>query len=311
MTFAFRHIFRSSKPFNLLKRPYRLLPGACLGLGLGFYAFHHYKKKIVFLDSPTQGVPDPKSVLVSNEQGKLFVQPQTKCPPFPSTISLSDCQSSSTCYELLGVGVRTVSFLSFHVYAVGIYIAKNDIQLAHSILNFSTKDFSSGSLKDALFDPDLGTKVISHLLDHGVRFDIRIVPVRNTDFSHLRDGFVRGVLNHSHYKELINHPAISMSDPAHVKLIDEMGQGVNQLKIAFSRKMSVPKYNIIHLVHDSNASLKISYFAAQAEDPAKETILGTVEDPNVSKILILHYLTGKNPASESARSNAINGLTSL
>lgn len=74
-----------------------------------------------------------------------------------------------------------------------------------------------------------------------------------------------------------------MSDPAHVKLIDEMGQGVNQLKIAFSRKMSVPKYNIIHLVHDSNASLKISYFAAQAEDPAKETILGTVEDPNVSK----------------------------
>lgn len=279
----------------------------------GLYTVYQTAKQPIALDANTMKGPiDPAAaVAVADEKGIFSVQPPTKCPPFPSAITLLGDDSTPVPYELLGVGVRTVSFLSFHVYALGIYIAEPDKKLAHSILNFAAKQHPSGDLKQALLDPVVGVKLVSHLLDHGVRLDLRIVPVRNTDFGHLRDGFVRGVLNHPFYKELVNHPAIPKTDPAHIAVVDEMGQGVNQLKVAFSRKMSVPKFNILHLTHNPNGSLGISYYKSQTEVGAEKIDLGVVNDSNVSKIVVLHYLTGKTPASESGRISAVDGLSAL
>ena len=36
-------------------------------------------------------------------------------------------------------------------------------------------------------------ELISNLLDQGITFAIRIVPVRSTDYNHLRDGFTRAI----------------------------------------------------------------------------------------------------------------------
>lgn len=269
----------------------------------------------VSLDSTNdKGTINPSSIVsFEDAKGNLFVKPPTNSPPFPKKVILPGNDSKEIEYDLLGVGVRTVSFLSFHVYAVGIYIASKDKDLAHSILNISTSQLGFDDLEHALLDPIEGAKIVSHLLDHGICVDIRIVPVRNTDFSHLRDGFVRGVLAHPYYKKLTMYPAIPKNDPAHIKLIEELGEGVNDLKVAFSRKMSVPKHNILHLTHTSHGTMSIYYYNGKSElDPMTNKIdLGVVRSPNISKILMLHYLSGKTPASESARVNAVQGLINL
>lgn len=250
-----------------------------------------------------------KTVNVADENGDLFVKPPTDSPPFPKSLSLPNGLN----YELFGIGVRTVSFLSFHVYAVGIYIASEDKSLAHNILKSAEANANPGDLKSSLLDPTIGTNIISHLLDHGVRLDLRIVPVRNTDFGHLRDGFVRGVIGHPYYKKLTEGSATSGSDPEHAKLLETLGQGVNELKVSFSRKMSVPKHNILHLHRESDGSMPIIYYKGVTENsPEIETIsLGTVHSPNVSKIMFLHYLSGKNPASGTARESAVEGLINI
>ncbi|KIJ68676.1 hypothetical protein HYDPIDRAFT_53356, partial [Hydnomerulius pinastri MD-312] len=76
-------------------------------------------------------------------------------------------------YSLVGVGVRTVSFLGIQVYSVGFYA-----DLANPKLNIPV------------------TATAEEKIDHIVRNTscvIRIVPTRNTSYSHLRDGFMRAL----------------------------------------------------------------------------------------------------------------------
>ena len=50
------------------------------------------------------------------------------------------------------------------------------------------------NLKGKLYDSDEGTRIWSSVLkESGVRTLLRIVPTRNTDFHHLRDGWVRSI----------------------------------------------------------------------------------------------------------------------
>ncbi|KAH7927360.1 hypothetical protein BV22DRAFT_1111102 [Leucogyrophana mollusca] len=77
-------------------------------------------------------------------------------------------------FSLVGVGVRTVSFLGIKVYSVGFYA-----DLANPKLNIPV------------------TATPDEKIDYIVRNTacvLRIVPTRNTSYSHLRDGFMRALM---------------------------------------------------------------------------------------------------------------------
>lgn len=291
-----------------------------LGLGLtigsalaaGAYISNAQASEKIQLDAAgKKGAVDPNAVVKTTDaNGIEQVQPPTNSPPFPAELKLNLQEKGlAQDYDLLGVGVRTVSFLNFHVYALGIYIARDDKQLAHDVLAGAVElDEKTHDLKTALLDPEQSTHIISHLLDHGVRLDIRIVPVRNTDFGHWRDAFVRQILAHPVFKQLN-----SMKDEAGLEVAAKLGEGINDLKVAFSRKITVPKHNVLHMIRTDEGALRLIYYAAKEESAENVEImdLGTVANPNISKILLLQYLAGKNVSSESTRQNVVDSLAQL
>ncbi|KAG5356074.1 Altered inheritance of mitochondria protein 18 [Yarrowia sp. B02] len=224
------------------------------------------------------------------------VQPPTSTPPFPSTLS-----ADGKTWSLLGCGVRRVSFLGFDVYAIGLYMPENqkrDVrELLQSTAGFQQANGDVDEFKKSLLDPVHGAAKIRWLLDQGVDIRIRIVPVRNTDFGHLRDGFVRTILAHPEAKEQTK----------------EFADGLAELKTIFSRKMSVPKHNVLVMNRAGNSGeLKITYYDAKSEgDLGEGAVLGTVHNPQVSELLLLQYLTGKKPISETLRDSVINGLVQV
>lgn len=233
--------------------------------------------------------------------------------PFPLT--LKDDQLNTT-YELLGYGSRYVTFIKFKVYACGVYIAKDDKALVPMVLdskyltaliNSNTSQSESDSLtheeklRRALLDPQLGSVLMGNLLDSGARILIRIVPVRNTDFNHLRDGFVRSTLA---------HPASKTKDPKESEII---AVGLDGLRSAFgSVKGSVPKGHILSLERLGDGRLDFIYYDSKSEgNKKKASRLGSVDINPVTKILFLHYLSGSNPASSDTRDRVVDGLVKL
>lgn len=139
-------------------------------------------------------------------------------PTFPKTIRVPGAERSGVSaalpagtgslapdseYQLLGLGIRTVSFLGIQVYVVGLYIATSDIavlqqQLVRRAAATETATTLVGGEKEALrgllMDAEGSERVWGEVLrEGGVRSVWRIVPTRNTDFAHLRDGWVRGI----------------------------------------------------------------------------------------------------------------------
>ncbi|CAN6662401.1 hypothetical protein TRVA0_034S00496 [Trichomonascus vanleenenianus] len=217
-------------------------------------------------------------------EGVQLVQPETKTNPFPATFA-----ADGEDYSLLGVGVRSVSFLGIQVYAVGVYIADQDKPKVKQLLGTVTYE--------ELLDAEKSGPMISKLLNNGVRIDIRIVPVRNTDFGHMRDGFVRTTLANPRFKAEGS--------------TDEFAEGLNELKRAFARKMAVPKNKIIHLNRGRDGVLNVTFYKAESENEGNMEHLGSVKMPLVSEFLFLQYLSGKKPSSESARQAAVKALAEL
>ncbi|CAL1696396.1 unnamed protein product [Somion occarium] len=101
------------------------------------------------------GAADPATAITF--PNKLRIQSKTPLPTF----------------TLVGVGVRTVSFIGLKVYSIGFYA-----DLDNPNLNIS----KSASLEEKL--------------DHIVRNSacvLRIMPTRSTSYGHLRDGFIRAL----------------------------------------------------------------------------------------------------------------------
>ncbi|KAG0647015.1 Altered inheritance [Hyphodiscus hymeniophilus] len=117
-------------------------------------------------------------------------------PTFPRVLGFADADGEVE-YQLVGLGIRTVSFLGIQVYVVGLYIATDDIAALQSSLVGKIAPGASTlvagekeDLKRLLFDPEESEKVWGDVLrDMGLRTLIRIVPTRNTDFHHLRDAW--------------------------------------------------------------------------------------------------------------------------
>ncbi|KAK9478348.1 chalcone-flavanone isomerase-domain-containing protein [Lipomyces japonicus] len=273
--FGFAH-----KPaFQRTKYSTPVVIGALLAAQIAYVSWQLFRDVKIKADAPK--LIDLKSKATPDGTWK----PDTSVEPFSRTIVIDDKK-----YALLGLGVRTVSFLKIHVYAVGVYVAEDDLDKLISVVKNDSKD---GDVRNALFESN--SILIESLLEHNIKIGLRIVPVRNTDFSHLRDGFIRSI------NQTLK---IKGSYSADV----DASEGVTQLRSLFSRKKSVPKNGELLLVKNDQGELQCSY--ADGRHPNKEH-LGDVKDSIVINALFLHYLTGPNAASEQARLTFIDSVDKL
>lgn len=221
--------------------------------------------------------------------------------PFPTKLGPPALPLSAE-FTLLGYGFRSVTFLSFKVYALGIYIADQDRHLIPDVLDskfmstaFIDTDPSkshSENVKKALDDPTKSTVLIGNVLDSGARMLAKLTPVRNTDFNHLRDGFIRTILNHPEAKD--NQ--------------ERLTAGLEELKKAFTEKGKVAKDDDLLVELQANGSLQFSYFNRKKD---QVVTMGHVDEPLVGKFLFSQYMSGPKPLSPSARESVATRVAAM
>jgi hypothetical protein len=244
-----------------------------------------------------------------DEEGDVVQTGTSTVPTFPRLLGFVDgteaveigsgaTEDGLVEYQLVGLGIRTVSFLKIHVYVVGMYVATDDIAALQEalirLIDPVATTLVAGekeNLKQKLLDPELGEEIWSQVLrDSGVRTVVRIVPTRDTDFGHLRDGWVRAITSRAR-----KNPE-EFGD-------DAFGDSVNNFKSLF-RKGSVPKKKELLLARNGKGVLAVWYDGGKS-GPQR---LGDVQDERISRAVWLNYLAGKTVASEPARTSIVEGI---
>ncbi|QPG73785.1 hypothetical protein FOA43_001099 [Brettanomyces nanus] len=250
---------------------------------------------------------------ISNDTQKIdspdAVNVDSSIDPLPVTIEKPVTQP----FQLIGYGIRQVTFLHMNVYALGLYIAKEDLSLVKQIFNsryleslyekpnpeLSQKE----ALEKALEDNKLSTVLIENLLNAGVRFTARICALRNTDLSHLRDGFVRTIKNSDRYKEIMKQ-----NDEQSEKL----AKGVDELRsVMNSHRMKAYRNSRVFMEIIDQGKIRISVKIWDRNHFRDPVVMGIVEEPLVSKLLFSCYLSGANPLVGNVRKTAAENLVSM
>ncbi|KAK4222519.1 chalcone-flavanone isomerase-domain-containing protein [Podospora fimiseda] len=326
-TLNIRRISQEAEDYHRNRRIF-LWSGAIAGVvSFGYTAYklvQEFQKKPAKLDSSlpssdplsAPGAADRK-VVVHDEEGREIVPTgNSTVPTFPRTIDLpsytsplstepvspgvtSSVAPPTTEYTLVGLGLRTVTFIGIQVYVVGYYVATSDIAALQSALVKRVNPIATtlvpgerDELRAELLDPEQSGKVWDELLARGIpaRSAFRVIPVRDTDFHHLRDGFVRAIQDRT-------------KQHAHD---DSFGEAMRQFRAIFNRG-SVPKKKELLLVRDETGKLSIAYDGSKGKKTDRQ-LVGIVEDERVSRALWLNYLGGKVVASEPARKSIVEGV---
>jgi hypothetical protein len=216
-------------------------------------------------------------------------------------IAASVSNNAGVDYTLVGLGMRTVTFIGIQVYLVGFYVATQDVErlqhyLVKKINPLATTLIPSekDALRKALRDAAEGEQTWDSILQEaGCRTAFRIVPVRDTDFHHLRDGFVRAIQARSQRDKAYND--------------DAFGEAMKNFKGFFNRGQ-VPKKKELMLSRDAQGKLAVLYGEGGYKQQTERTVMGTISDERLSRLLWLNYLAGNKVASEGARDNIIEGI---
>ncbi|PKY04200.1 hypothetical protein P168DRAFT_327184 [Aspergillus campestris IBT 28561] len=320
-------------------------------------------KNKTMLDGPP-GFPDTSAsspaMILQGPDGSTQVETGTSSVPhFPSTMRLptrsstlqpgdalpaSGDDGASEEYQLLGLGIRTVSFLRIQVYVVGLYIATKDLpelqqRLVRTAVNppkevdspavvqpttgagsvaFATSlvPGEREALKKLLLDEERGDAAWSAVLrEGGLRMAWRVVPTRNTDFLHLRDGWVRGLAARAQRYTISPLPdtsSLSSGGRKEGEFTDEsFGRAVGEFKALFGGgggggKKGVSKGQTLVLVRGEDGALE-GLVQAEVGKPGMR-FLGRVRDERISRLVWLNYLAGKNVSSEGARRSVVDGV---
>ena len=216
-------------------------------------------------------------------------------------------------YQLLGLGIRKVSLFRIQVYVVGLYVAKGDVgRLQEELVKASVGEGKSTlvqgekeKLRNMLLDGAGSAKMWAEVLrEGGVRSAVRIVPTRNTNFSHLRDGWIRGID--------LRGKGSDFQD-------ESFKTAVGQFKEMLGGRGSVGKGKVLLLGRGANGALRAwveeeEKAEAAAIPPTQAeglSLLGGVKDERVSRLVWMGYLAGENVASEEARQNVVNGIMEI
>jgi hypothetical protein len=265
-------------------------------------------------------------------------------PYFPRTIRLPtdttgpENVGSDAEYQLLGLGIRKVSFLRVQVYVVGLYVKTADISVLQNHLINTVNPSASAlipgekdDLRAALLDPEKSQKIWESILSqHGtgaVDMAFRVVPCRGTDFKHLQDGWMRGIASRTDevrrkQAELLRLQAaesksISLPQPvSEGEFADEsFGVAMKAFKNMFTGKGKAPKGSVIVLTRNKSGVLGALYQpvvqADKKEKMGRMTVLGEVRDERVGRLVWLLYLGGANVSSEDARRSVVEGCVGI
>ncbi|EIN13636.1 hypothetical protein PUNSTDRAFT_129311 [Punctularia strigosozonata HHB-11173 SS5] len=225
---------------------------------------------MIWLDaeSPVEVRADPATSIEFPRT--IVVQSKTPLPPF----------------QLVGLGVRTVSFLGIKVYSVAFYA-----DLANPRLNIPI---------DA--PPE---EKINHLVRNTACM-LRIVPTRNTSFTHLRDGFIRALQGR----------IASLKQRNQITLEEELNAGspIRKLKSLFPNsplKKGEPLDIILTAPPDEDE--KRRYQRLTGKEPARSLIvrdLGAIQDDWVSTEFVMAYFEGEG-LSPALRKDVIEGVSNF
>ncbi|CAO1613825.1 unnamed protein product [Jaminaea pallidilutea] len=205
-------------------------------------------------------------------------------------------------FVLIATGVRTVSFLRIQVYVAALYVEETAWQHFH-------RDHRRGPNGD---EPATVEAYVHKMIQAEVPIVLRIVPVRNTDFAHLRDGFTRAVqsrLKLIQKQQKGGNPSVTINPDQE----EAFAQSLQLFKECFP-KASLKKGSTLDLVitpasHGSGQ--------AGATDLALEhggEIYGTVRyQPrtgplDVGRLLMQAYVADKDPVSEAFKKAATEAL---
>lgn len=203
----------------------------------------------------------------------------TKILPFENKIFLSD-------YKLIASGVRLVTFVGFKVYGVGLYIPEKHEKTVVSVISEHLKQNPSETAQTLLENKTLLQEIIADLASK-VPYAVKITPVRNTDYGHLRDGLTKSIL----------------ANPMAKTIRDEVTTGVEQLREVFAGfRGSVPKNDTLWVV--SNTRETQIFHQGKELKP-----MGTVSEPAIATVLLVLYLSSVKPLSEPLRKDFVHYVT--
>lgn len=251
-----------------------------------------------------------------------------KSPALPAGTGVPDQDEE---YQLLGVGIRTVTFLSIQVYVVGLYVAHSDLsklqeKFVHAVAAPGASTLVQGEkteLQRLLLDEQGSEAIWSSVLkkETGLKSVLRIVPTRNTNFNHMRDGWVRMISARGkgpEYSDAEFEPTVKAFKTIFDRRTLGLGKAVllrrgadGSLDVWVQEAgddVVVDKEKVI----DSNAAAT----PAKTEGKSKKTSswmarIGGVSDERISRLVWMGYLAGNNVASSGARKSVVDGVMEL
>lgn len=220
-------------------------------------------------------------------------------------------------YQLLGLGIRTVSFLSIEVYVVGLYVAQSDLgKLQESMVRAiaapgatTLVEGEKQELKRVLVDAAGSEKIWGSILEQeGIKSAVRVVPTRGTGYGHLRDGWLRGITARGKnlkdqgfqdavgaFKGIFGGGGAKGVAKGKALLLGRGGDGV--LRVWMERERERER-------DDGVRSSTVKNIGTMA-------MMGSVKDERISRFVWLGYLAGGNVASEEARRSVVDGVLDL
>ena len=275
--------------------------------------------------------------IVAQGQGQeieLIETGTSSVPHFPKTIYLPTTSSSSNQsggaapnspsnpgnlenqeqYTLVGLGIRTVMWIQ--VYVVGFYIRTQDISTLQDKLIKSVNPIASTlvpaekeDLRKKLLDPAASGEIWNDLLETpGIKTAFRVSPTRNTDFGHLRDGFVTGIQKRTQEAKQLLGASESDSGSASGYESEEFGQAIAGFKGIFQGGKA-PKGSILLLCRDADGALDVLFQPKPEGKDGEKGIerLGGVGDERIGRLIWMNYLAGEKVSSEAARMGFVDG----
>ncbi|GIZ39447.1 hypothetical protein CKM354_000282900 [Cercospora kikuchii] len=217
-------------------------------------------------------------------------------------------------YTLVGLGIRTVSFLSIQVYVAGLYIRTQDIATLQQRLIKDVNETAStlipsekDQLRQRLVDPSASREIWTDLLQvPGIKTAWRIAPTRNTDFGHLRDGWITGISNRTREFKAIARGAETEYDH------EDFGKSVGDFKNIFTGGKA-PKGSVMILSRNNNGSLDVWFQEKPGAQGKEKEVqhLGKVDDERIGKLIWLGYLGGEKVSSEQTRKGVAEGCVAF
>ncbi|KAH9823947.1 chalcone-flavanone isomerase-domain-containing protein [Melampsora americana] len=281
---------------------------------------HHHQVGLLNRTLKFSKEPLPSLIDLSKlDQTPMMIDPDTQLE-FSNRLESNQTDDQES-LRLIGVGVRTVSFLNIKVYSIGFYVDSRVLRALRVVPGWNeevtkerlflkeveSEQISSlpSSSSDSSSDIDekssnliekriSGERMMRNLINVPVQFALQIAPARSTDFTHLRDGFCRSLT--SRLTHAIQNGLLTELEA------ERASESIHQFRSFFPSGVSVPKGKTILLRKTSNGSLSLEYDGKR---------LGKVDDPLIARELFLAYFSDVNPISPKFKASVAEGFEKM